>query len=178
MTAAVQVALAATLRALDERLGALPEPARRLPNAAAEAVFVRSLDIGRAGIGLRSVGPLPAQDDIRHGLLELEAEVVLWERDAVDLAQRARALIDSLLNLPNSPLPPAESSPGRIREARLVRGEAPVFGDGVRAWRQSLLLQVIADYRVVDVPTDGVIATVEVDLQGELAEDFSVGGGA
>ncbi len=175
MTAALKVVLAAAYGVLDDRLGILPGPGNGLPAQATEAVFIRALETGRSGLGRRSTGPLPAQDDIRHGLIQLEAEYLIWARDPAALAARSRLLIDALLDLPETSLPPAETSPGRVRNAEIVRGEPPL-SEG-NAWRQSVLVRVEVDYRVVTATTEGVIDTVEVDLVGEFDEDFSVGGG-
>lgn len=178
MTAAVRVVLSSAYAVLDARLEALPAPASGLPAGAREAVFLRSLARGRAGLGTRSVGPLPAQDDVRHGLLQLEAEYLIWARNPAALAVRSRALIDLLLDLPDSTLPPIEASPGRVRGADLLRAGSPISETQPNAWRQSLALQLEIDYRVVAPSSEDVIGRVEVDLVGELDEDFSVGGGS
>ncbi|MCP5152175.1 MAG: hypothetical protein H6983_23915 [Ectothiorhodospiraceae bacterium] len=175
MSAVTRTAAETLLAFLDARLAALGGQGGGGPPLPDEAVVLRALTQRRGGGSGFSVARPPGQETIHHGVLDADVEFLLWERSLAAAASRARALLLAVVALEDTPLAPAETSPGQVRAARDVGADRPTLVTPPSSWLVGVRARIEYEYRITSAPGEGVIESVEVALPDQITESFTVG---
>lgn len=156
---------------LDTMVDSLPEPMGGRGLLPRDFVVLTSVAGKVSGIGRISRESGIESIEEHSGALLANIDLQLWGHEGTDVVTRGRELMIQLLQLQNQ-----KSPHGIFVKAQIASSRGPDYLADIRGWRMTAGLSVEFEYRFVEVPGVGMIEQVQVEMDGELKEDFTVTG--